>query len=144
MSRGAVTIYDLRCDRCDRALVGPATSTLAPGAHGVRFRYHPGAPELGDDAGLLCQACWAAHTEWFGAPVLGRCSRCGTDLRAAPALVVSGEGDLAGWQLCTAHALDFLNSLRTVEPKLDPATFRLPVIPTGTPVQLRDRPKPTK
>jgi hypothetical protein len=61
-----------------------------------------------------------------------------------PFLVVSGGGDLAGWQLCTAHALDFLNSLRTVEPKLDPATFRLPVVPTGTPVQLRDRSEGTK
>lgn len=139
-----MTIYDLRCDRCDRALVGPAASTPAPGARGVRFRYHPGAPELGDDAGLLCEACWTACAAWLGARVLGRCSRCGVDLRAAPVLVVSGGGDLSGWLLCTAHALELLNSLRTVEPKLDPATFRLPVVPTGTPVQLRDRPHRTK
>jgi len=110
----------------------------------VRFRYHPGAPELGDDAGLLCEACWNESAESFGTPVPGRCARCGVDLRAAPVLVVSGGGDLAGWLLCTAHALDFLNSLRTVEPKLDPATFRLPVAPTATPVRLRDRPERAK
>lgn len=110
----------------------------------MRFRYHPGAPELGDDAGLLCEACWDACTEWLGKPVPGECSRCGVDLRAAPVLVVSGGGDLAGWLLCTAHALAFLNSLRTVEPKLDPTTFRLPSMPTGTPVQLGVRTKGAK
>ncbi|HET6953027.1 MAG TPA: hypothetical protein VFI47_21785 [Acidimicrobiales bacterium] len=141
-----MTIYDLRCDRCDAVLVGPATPTPGGGVRGVRFRYHPGAPELGDDAGLLCEACWHDCAAWFGAQVIGQCSRCGVDLRAAPALVVSAVGELAGWLLCTADALEFLNSLRTVEPKLDPRTFRLPVAMTltDTPVQLRDRPESAK
>lgn len=141
--RPPVTIYDLRCDRCDNVLVGPAAPTPAAGRRGVRFRYHPASPVLGDDAGLLCEACWNDSTTWFGAQVIGRCSRCGVDLRTAPVLVVAETGDLAGWLLCTTHALEFLNSLRTVEPKLDPATFRLPMAaaPPGSPVQLRGRPQ---
>lgn len=141
-----MTIYDLRCDRCDGVLVGPAAPMSGGGPRGVRFRYQPAAaPGLGDDAGLLCEACWRDCTTWFGTPAIGRCSRCGADLRTAPALVVSGAGDLGGPLLCATHALEFLNSLRTVEPKLDPETFLLPVAePTDSPVHLRDRPQDTK
>jgi len=140
-----MTIYDLRCDRCDAVLVGPAAPTPGAGVRGVRFRYHPAARELGDDAGMFCEGCWQACNVWFGEQAIDRCSRCGVDLRSAPALVVSAVGELAGWLLCTSDALEFLNSLRTVEPKLDPETFRLPVAaPTDAPVRLRDRPQGAK
>lgn len=137
-----MTIYDLRCDRCDLALVGPATASTRDGRHGVRFRYHPGTADLGDDAGLLCETCWRHCEAWLGTRTLAACSRCGADLRGAPMLVVTAVGDLAGWLLCAPDACEFLNSLRTVEPKLDPATFRLPTGPPvpAAPVQLRPRP----
>lgn len=137
-----MTIYDLRCDRCGVVLVGPAMTVTPTGHHGVRFRYHPGAPELGDDAGLLCETCWQDCETWLGASATGSCSRCGADLRSTPALTVSAGGDLTGWLLCTTHACELLNSLRTVDPKLDPATFRLPSVhpPTASAVRLRARP----
>lgn len=139
-----MTIYDLRCDRCGDVLTGPALGASGS-RRGVRFRYHPGTPELGDDAGLLCERCWQDVVAWSGTPEVDRCSRCGADLRAAPALVVAAVGEVTGWLLCTPDALELLNSLRTVEPKLDPETFRLPVaVPRDSPVRLRDRPQGPK
>jgi hypothetical protein len=81
---------------------------------------------------------------WLGARDPGRCSRCGTDLRTVPALVVGAAGDLAGWLLCATDGADFLNSLRTVEPKLDPASFVLPVVPSDAAVALRGRSRGAK
>ena len=120
-----MTVYDLCCDRCGVPLSGPE------GAHvgaltGVRFQYHPGFPELGDDAGLVCRRCWELITSWMGTRRAATCSRCGADLQAAPSLFFHHHGDLLAWRLCRDDALEFLNTLRTVEPKLDPDTFQLP------------------
>lgn len=132
-----MTVYDLCCDRCGSALVGPAGASGGDRA-GVRFQYHPGTPELGDDAGLVCQRCWTGMTDWLGERRPASCSRCGTDLRTEPSLFVYELGDLRAWMICRDDALEFLNALRTVDPKLDPATFRLPEPPTpDSPVSIR-------
>jgi hypothetical protein len=39
---------------------------------------------------------------------------------------VSRPSGLESWQLCRRHAVEFLNRLRTVDPKLDAETFELP------------------
>ena len=114
-----MTIYDLSCDVCGRPLAGPGT--------GVRFVYHPGVPELRDDAGLACHSCWAAITGTFGemnAP--GRCAACGQPVTRRRSLHLRRFENPSPWRLCPSHAVGFLNSLRTVEPKIDPATFRFP------------------
>ncbi len=121
-----MTIYDLRCDRCAAPLSGPVGSDASGLNLAVRFRYHPGRADLGDDAGLLCQPCWSDVVASFGAPRPRECARCAADLRNAPTLYVNQAGELRGWRLCSDHALEFLNSLRTVAPKLDPSTFALP------------------
>ncbi len=59
-------------------------------------------------------------------PGADRCSRCGRELRDEPSLYVNEAGDSVGWRLCRDDALEFLNSLRTVEPKLDASSFVLP------------------
>lgn len=123
-----MTVYDLCCDRCGSPLVGPAGAT-GGGRAGVRFQYHPGLPELGDDAGLVCRRCWEEIIGWLGGRKPAACSRCEADLRRDPSLFVYEHGDLLAWRLCRDDALEFLNELRTVEPKLDPATFRLPSPP---------------
>lgn len=52
---------------------------------------------------------------------------CATPVRRRASLFLRRLDEQSGWQLCTAHAAELLNGLRTVEPKLDPATFRLPL-----------------
>ena len=125
-TRGPVTINDLSCDVCGCFLPGPAA--------GVRFVYHPGVPELRDDAGLACQACWALITTSFDMPAgPSWCAACGEPVTRRQSLHVRRFTDPRSWRLCAAHAVGFLNSLRTVEPKLDPATFRFPAArPEGT------------
>jgi hypothetical protein len=123
-----MTVYDLCCDRCGVPLTGPE-GTAAGSRAGIRFLYHPGRAEWGDDAGLLCRRCWDATVVWFGERNPDACSRCRTDLRTAPSLFVHHHGDLSAWRLCRDDAVEFLNTLRTVDPKLDPATFRLPQPP---------------
>lgn len=114
-----MTINDLRCDVCGRFLPGPAS--------GVRFVYHPGVPELRDDSGLACTACWDAITRGLdpgAAPA--RCAACGEAVTRRRSLHVRRFDDPAAWRLCASHAVGFLNTLRTVEPKLNSATFRFP------------------
>lgn len=94
---------------------------------GVRFSYHPGDPKLRDDSGLLCVGCWTAVAAWLGDSRPRACAVCGVRLRRHGSLYVRRGGDPAQWQLCPPHAADLLNGLRTVEPKLDRATFRLPL-----------------
>ena len=141
-----MTIYDLRCDRCGLGLIGPAgpagaadttgadsatgigSAAGGPGAArlGVRFRYNPGDPRLGDDAGLVCGPCWLAMTAAWSPPGATTCRVCDEDLTGRPCLFVWRFGELLSWQLCRRHAVRFLNELRTVEPKLDERTFVLP------------------
>jgi hypothetical protein len=113
-----MTIHDLRCDVCGRFLAGPGS--------GVRFGYHPGVPELRDNSGLACLACWDAITRELGSMAGGRCAACRQPVTRQQSLFLRSLADRRSWQLCAAHAVGFLNQLRTVEPKLDPAAFRFP------------------
>lgn len=120
-----MTITDLRCDRCGTPLAGPEALSGAGGRLGVRFAYHPGVPTLKDDSGLMCEACWASTSEWLGAPSADTCSRCRAPFDEGK-LVVLRPGELVAWQLCRVDALEFLNGLRTVDPKLDASSFTFP------------------
>ncbi len=142
-----MTINDLRCDVCGRLLTGladrpdevPHESTRPdrlPGRpDGVRFVYHPGRPELRDTSGLACQACWDEAVRQFGSQpgqvgqpgrATARCAACGTPVGRLESLHLRRYDDPRAWRLCAPDAVDFLNRLRTVEPKLDPAAFRFP------------------
>ncbi|HVB46392.1 MAG TPA: hypothetical protein VNF47_27295 [Streptosporangiaceae bacterium] len=115
-----MTINDLCCDFCGQMLAGPLD--------GVRFVYHPGKPEFRDDSGLACQPCWADAVRRMGDTAdQRRCASCGTPTSRLGSLHVRRFDDPASWRLCAPDAAVFLNSLRTVRPKFDPATFRFPV-----------------
>lgn len=119
-----MTISDLRCDVCGSFLPGPAA--------GVRFVYHPGVPELRDDTGVTCSACWDTLTHQLDRTAAGRCAACGKPAPRRNSLHVRRFSEPGSWRLCTGDAVGFLNSLRTVEPKLDPATFQFPGAPEGS------------
>ena len=116
-----LTVHDLRCDVCGCFLSGPAA--------GVRFVYHPGVPELRDDSGMACAACWDTLTRALDLTATGRCAACAEPVARGQSLHVRRFSQPGSWRLCARDAVGFLNSLRTVEPKLDPAAFRFP----GTP-----------
>ena len=123
-----MTVFDLRCDRCGAYLAGPGDDDDPDqtGPFGIRFLYHPGNFFLKDDSGLLCQPCWRAAREWLGEdPPENRCARCAQAVEHSRSLHLHRSGDPLAWQLCARHAVEFLNRLRTVEPKLDPETFSL-------------------
>lgn len=114
------------CDRCGTALLGPADEAEPAGPFGVRFLYHPGDFLLKDDSGMLCGGCWSGTLTWLGNErAEGVCAVCGAVVEHARSLHLHRSNDPYGWQLCKAHAVEFLNGLRTVEPKLDPDTFTL-------------------
>ena len=121
MGVSTLTIHDLRCDVCGCFLSGPAA--------GVRFVYHPGVPELRDDTGMACVACWDTLTQALDLIASGRCAACAEPAPRRQSLHVREFSQPGSWRLCARDAACFLNSLRTVEPKLDPAAFRFP----GTP-----------
>lgn len=134
-----MTVSDLRCDWCGYSLAGLAGAGTGPGRLGVRFTYHPGSPALRDNSGLLCSLCWDAALVWLGPSAVAPqvepateasvCSVC-RDRLDEGRLVVTRTGQLTSyWLLCRAHAVEFLNRLRTVEPKLDPGTFSFPPVP---------------
>jgi hypothetical protein len=114
-----MTVYGLTCDICGRLLPTPGS--------GVRFVYDPGVPELRDDSGLACVTCWDSVTRDHDltAPA-GRCAACGSAANPKQSLRLRRFDDPRSWRLCAGHAVAFLNTLRTVEPKLDPRTFRFP------------------
>lgn len=116
-----MTILDLCCDVCGRFLPGPAA--------GVRFVHHPGTAELRDDSGMACSACWDTLTQGLDVTATGRCAACGEPAPRKRSLHVRRFSEPGSWRLCAADAAGFLNSLRTVEPKLDPATFQFPQMP---------------
>lgn len=121
-----MSVTDLRCDRCGRFLVGPrAPDGSAESLGAVRFLYHPGNFLMKDDSGLMCETCWEAVAEELGERRADRCSRCGIAVAADRSLHLHESGDPVPWQLCSAHGAEFLNTLRTVDPKLDPETFTL-------------------
>jgi hypothetical protein len=125
-----MTVHDLRCDACGRLTAGP---TAAPASDlaltGVRFVYHPGDTRLRDTRGLLCGPCWERLADWLGGREAGTCSVCGTPVKRVSSLHLRRFDDPSTWQLCRAHAVHVLNSLRTVEPKLAAETFRFPLEP---------------
>jgi hypothetical protein len=122
-----MTISNLRCDVCDALLPGLIAGPGGSRAHGVRFSYHPGDPGLRDDSGVLCGSCWPAWADWLGEPRARVCAVCGTSVARTSSLHLRRLDTREAWQLCTPHAVDLLNRLRTVQPKLDPVTFRLPL-----------------
>jgi hypothetical protein len=106
-----MTVFDVRCDRCGIELSRPTEA--------VRFLYHPGDLVLKDDSGLLCRSCWRAALSWLGVEQPeNACARCGTPVEQAGSVHVARSGEQEDWQLCAEHAVQFLNQLRTVEPKL--------------------------
>ncbi|TNC25838.1 hypothetical protein [Amycolatopsis alkalitolerans] len=114
-----MTVSDLHCDRCGRFVSSPAD--------GRRFVYHPGRAQFRDTSGLLCVPCWDGLAGWLGAErPLRRCAVCGEEVTREQSLHVHTIEDPQAWRLCSPHAVEFLNSLRTVDPKLDAATFRFP------------------
>ncbi len=123
-----MTIRDARCDLCGTQVAGLAAPGEGGPAQGIRFTYHPGDPRMRDDAGMLCGQCWG---QWAGGArrsprACVRPLRRGLTRRSSLHLRrLDTPGN--GWQLCARHAAETLNSLRTVDPKFDPESFRLPL-----------------
>jgi hypothetical protein len=116
-----MTINDLRCDFCGRPLAAPNGA--------VRFGYHPGSPQFRDNSGLACEPCWADAIGKLDLLAGARsCAACGTVMARTECLYLRRLDGRHTWRLCAGHAAQFLNLLRTVQPKLDPATFRFPAV----------------
>ncbi len=113
-----MSINDLRCDLCGGFIGGPAT--------GVRFVYHPGVPELRDDSGLACVSCWDETVGGLNVTAAGRCAACAEPAPYRQSLHVRRFDAPGSWRLCRRDAIAFLNSLQTVQPKLDATAFRFP------------------
>ncbi len=123
-----MTIRDARCDLCGAQVVGLAAPGEGAAGQGIRFTYHPGDPRMRDDAGMLCWQCWGPWSAELGEPRERACARCAVSLTRRSSLHLRRlDAPGTGWQLCARHAAEILNSLRTVDPKLDPETFRLPL-----------------
>lgn len=135
-----MTVSNARCDRCGLPVTGvvdpetldlPGDSADARDRRGVRFSYHPGEISLRDDSGILCATCWREWTGPLGEPASFVCAICDKPLTREESLFVRPVGAKTAWQLCAPHAVDQLNQLETVEPKLDKETFHLPLRPPG-------------
>ncbi len=127
-----MTVNDLCCDRCSKRLFGladpeePNIEQFSPNL-GIRFMYHPGNLELKDDSGTMCHSCWAKTKQELGDPSISEvCSICQTRLDKTHSFHVVRLGEIKTWRLCNTHAVEFLNKLETVEPKIDPKDFYLP------------------
>lgn len=122
-----MTISDLHCDVCEAFVAGPTGGPAAAGGGGVRFVYHPGRPQLRDTSGLMCTPCWEQVVDRMTA---GRhplqCSVCGQTVTREGSLHLQRFEEGPTWRLCASHTVEFLNGLRTVQPKLEPAGFRFP------------------
>ncbi len=129
-----MTVWDMHCDMCGRLVPAPSGAAGGPLA-GVRFVYHPGSPSMRDDSGLACRSCW---TEAAPAARMdpGHCAVCAAPVTRVSSLHVRPfDSPDATWQLCEPHAVEFLNRLRTVQPKFDPVGFRLPLHTEDAPSQ---------
>lgn len=122
-----MTISNLHCDVCAVLLPGLIAGPDASTARGVRFSYHPGDPRMRDDSGVLCGDCWAAWEHQLGEPRTRACATCGTPVTRTTSLHLRRADSRETWQLCRLHAVELLNVLNTVDPKLDLATFQLPL-----------------
>ena len=122
-----MTVSNLRCDVCNALLAGLIGGAGRGDMRGVRFSYHPGDPGMRDDSGLLCGACWSAWEGSLGTPRARSCAVCATPVTRTTSLHLRRVDTRATWQLCAPHAAELLNTLTTVTPKLDPATFLLPL-----------------
>lgn len=123
-----MTIRDARCDLCGTQVAGLAAPGESGSGQGVRFTYHPGDPRMRDDAGMLCGLCWAQWVTALGDPRARACACCGAAVTRRSSLHLRRlDNPGNGWQLCARHAAETLNSLRTVDPKFDPESFRLPL-----------------
>lgn len=128
-----MTVADQRCDVCGRTLAGLGRLDAGDPGWGRRFSYHPGDPAMRDDSGVLCGRCWPEWTAGFGEPRSRVCARCGAAVTRRTSLHLRAAGTVGqAWQLCTPHAADQLNALRTVVPKFDRDSFRLPLDTAGT------------
>ncbi|MDN5852765.1 MAG: hypothetical protein L0K86_07965 [Actinomycetia bacterium] len=116
----------MHCDACAVVLAGLDSGEDGP-ALGVRFTYHPGDPGMRDDSGVLCGRCWAGWAVELGRPRKRVCALCGAAVSRLQSLHLRRLDHPEGWQLCARHAAERLNLLRTVEPKFDADTFRLPL-----------------
>ncbi|GAC1407905.1 MAG: hypothetical protein NVSMB60_28840 [Mycobacterium sp.] len=123
----SMTISNLRCDVCDVLIPGLIAGPDSGAARGVRFTYHPGDPGMRDDSGVLCGQCWESWARRLGAHRTRVCATCGTAVRRTTSLHLRRTDSRDTWQLCTPHAAELLNTLNTVDPKLDPTTFQLPL-----------------
>lgn len=126
-----MTVTDLRCDRCEGGLpLPPDLAVQQPRQASVRFSYHPGNPHLRDNSGLLCLACWnELAAGWDESPIVDHCAKCQVTVSRFTSLHLRASETSGEVQLCASDAVDFLNGLRTVDPKLDPVTFRFPANP---------------
>lgn len=113
-----MSINDLRCDVCG-CLIGMPEG-------GIRFAYHAGKPLLRDASGLMCGPCWADVAGTVNPLASRQCADCGWALTRYRSLHVRCLDGPQKWRLCAEHAVEFLNRLRTVDPKIDLATFRFP------------------
>ena len=121
-----MTVWDLHCDLCGALVPAPSGASESE-VSGVRFVYHPGSPALRDDSGLACRSCWAQVLP-SGPVDPDRCAVCQAPVTRVTSLHVRRfDAPESTWRLCEPHAAAFLNRLRTVEPKFDPTTFRLPL-----------------
>lgn len=121
-----MSVSDMCCDLCGTILLGPADDADPSGPFGIRFLYHPGDFLMKDDSGMLCGTCWSNTLSWLGTErPEGECAVCGTGVEHSRSLHLHRANDPYGWQLCKPHAVEFLNGLRTVQPKIDLETFTL-------------------
>ena len=81
-----MTIFDLCCDRCGRAITGPAGGLLdSRDDRGVRFAYHPGDPAFADNSSLVCAACWSdIRSTLKTPPSTTHCAVCDTAVESTP------------------------------------------------------------
>ena len=113
-----MTVFDVRCDRCGKELTSPNDA--------IRFLYHPGDLVLKDDSGLLCRSCWRAALGWMGVEQReNACARCGIAVEHSRSVHSSAAESPRAGSSAAQHAVEFLNQLRTVEPKLSVETLSL-------------------
>ena len=92
-----MTIFDLCCEHCGRAVTGPAGGLLdSRDDRGVRFAYHPGDRAFADNSSLVCTACWSDMTSKLRTPPsTTQCAVCDTGVESS--LYIQAGADV--WSL---------------------------------------------